>query len=594
MHTNRKWSSLSIRGKAAITQLMMIIVPVCLCTWLIMQQITTESRKDNAMTTYEYDRYLVTALDTSVRQLESMSNTIAGNKFAREYVSMPEGEERDALYQKEITNLLLYAHNRYLPTHDIRVLPRTSLADIDCQDAITYARGNSRLWVLTGRNEQLKARYCHQFMGNDGATGVLVFTPALSMLTDPASTVATISGQKCAVFAHDGTPLYIPSTIVPEELALIETLARQAQEGYSVIDDRYMGYCIRCEVFPAMFVAIQEYEGTWQYGGRLVPLALLCLLLIAGCIFISYRSFFSNITKRILKLSRACESLPLDQIGRSRDGARRLNAEPMEILESVPTVPILGNDEIGRLSDSINDMLRRIAQLTVSNEQALILSQQAAYDMLAAQIHPHFIYNTLENLRMMAEMNDDEQVADLLYALGQMLRLSISDSTSTGNIGMEIEHVQMYLKLQEMRMNGTLTYQIDPVPPEILQMPCPRFLLQPIAENAIKHGLRKGKTPGCIHISSGVYDKGIYLRVHDGGVGLTEERLQSIREALAQNLPIDRNAKGGIGLHNVHARLRMFYGPEAGLTLDYTPGEGTLCTLWLANCQSMNPASSSN
>ena len=216
-------------------------------------------------------------------------------------------------------------------------------------------------------------------------------------------------------------------------------------------------------------------------------------------------------------------------------------------------------------------------------------SQRTAYDMLAAQIHPHFIYNTLENLRMMAEINDDPQVADQLYALGRMLRLSISDASSTGEVSMEIEHAEMYLQLQKLRMNNQLQYEIAPVDQDILRTKCTRFLLQPLVENALKHGFQKKTTPGHIWITAGRYEKGIWLKVKNDGEGISPERLREVREALRHSHPIE-NAKGGIGLVNVNTRLKMFYGNEAGLTIESSPVTGATCTLWLVtDDSSMHP-----
>jgi two-component system sensor histidine kinase YesM len=307
---------------------------------------------------------------------------------------------------------------------------------------------------------------------------------------------------------------------------------------------------------------------------------MLCLILIVGCSFLSNRTFYSNITRRILQLAHACENLTLENVPKT--GGQDDSGNSHLMLKQQLTVPVLGEDEIGRLSVSINNMLTRITELTDQNEQEVMAAQKAAYDMLAAQIHPHFIYNTLENLRMMAEMNDDEQVADLLYALGKMLRLSITDATSTGELSMEIEHAQMYLKLQQMRLNDKLSYVIEPVSPEIIHTECPRFLLQPLVENAIKHGFQQKKTPGNIIISSGVYEHGIYLRVWDDGIGFSTERLQQIQQELRREHPVSPDSHG-IGLLNVHSRLRMFYGPGAGLTIESVPQQGTTCTLWLAN-----------
>lgn len=579
MGMSHYWSSLSIRTKAVITQLVMIIVPVSICLFLIIQQVTTESRMDNAVTTYQHNSSIVQTLDTNIRQMEMLVNTIAGNKYVRQYVAMSPGEESMQLYQEHINNLLNYAYNRYLPTREIQILQQTSLDDLSIVGSLVFKRNANRIWAVSVENQQIQNHYYYQFSGDGYHTGVIYCTVSSNMLIDTLKTISTINNQQCAIFDSDGKLLYAPEDAA---LPLLEELALDATEGYTIVNSTHVGYCLRAEMLPLLFVSLQEVDSIWRYWKETLPLFAVFLVLVGGCVFFSYKTLFSGITKRILTLAKSCESLSLDTTEDFSVGAlSHTEATPKPQVQLA--VPVLGVDEIGRLSTSINDMLVRITELTHLSEHEAMLSQRAAYDMLAAQIHPHFIYNTLENLRMMAEINDDDQVADLLYALGRMLRLSISDQTSTGEVSMEIEHVQTYLLLQQMRMNGKLEYQIDPVDPSVNNIKCPRFLLQPVVENAIKHGFSGTEKTGRIHITSGWYEKGVFLRVTDSGVGLTKARQDDIAESLKHRKPIS-NAKGGIGLANVHARLQMFYGPEAGLTLESEAGKGTVCTLWLPTC----------
>lgn len=560
------WDRLGIRAKAIVTQIVMILVPIFFCTILIVNQITAENRNDTAVASYQYCRYIIQDLDTNIRQLESMGNTFAGNRFVRSYVAMEPGEERDELFNENVYKLLLYAYNRYLPTHDIQILPQTTLEDINTEGQITHLRSQNRLWSFDlSIPEQPQARFYYQFTGDASQQAVLLFTPTSTLIVESASYVSSILKQNCAVYFTDGTALYEPPTSYGWQIETFQSLAAAGVEGYTSLDNNRVGYCIHSETLPIMFISFQQLSNMHITWNNLALLVLLCLVLVAGSVTIVYYTFVKGIALRIVQLSHDCESMELDSIGK---------------LKAPPTVRIRGNDEIASLSVSINNMLRQIIDLTRQNEQEVMMSQRAAYDMLAAQIHPHFIYNTLENLRMMAESNDDEQVADMLYVLGRMLRLSISDASSSGEVRTELEHVQLYLQLQQMRMNGNLTYSIESIPESIARIRCPRFLLQPIAENAIKHGFQTRKTPGRIEISAGVYDKGIYLKVKDDGAGFSAERLAEIREAFSKNQSIS-NTRGGIGLLNVNTRLRMFYGPEAGLSLESNPQQGTVCTLWL-------------
>ena len=566
----------SIRTRAIVTQVILIILPVILCTFLLIQQLTSDSAVHNAGVTYQYDRYIVDSLDTACRQMESMANTIAANRFVREYTAMEDGAKRNQLFQDRIDGLLKYSYNRYLPTHNVEIIPGISLEELPLDTQLhRYFRSEFRMWTFEINEGVPNGCFYYQFEGDSGKPGVLVFRPTATMLSDIAERIAAINNQSCALLGTDGAMLFLPASVAEQEKAILTENDAGMTEGYQILNDRRIRYRVQSEVLPVVFVSVQPMTDILHASERLIPVLLISLLLIVLYSYVSFRVFFNGITKRIIKLSEACESLTLDRIG----AGDPMNYSPTE-QAALPSVRVEGNDEIGMLAQSINDMLRRISDLSIQNAQEVRTSQRTAYDMLAAQIHPHFIYNTLENLRMMAEINDDPQVADQLYALGRMLRLSISDASSTGEVSMEIEHAEMYLQLQKLRMNDQLQYEIAPIEADILRVKCPRFLLQPLVENALKHGFQKKATPGHIWITAGWYEKGIWLKVKNDGEGFSPDRLQEVREALRYNHPIE-NAKGGIGLVNVNTRLKMFYGNEAGMTIDSTPETGTACTLWL-------------
>lgn len=582
MKTQRAWHGISIRIKAAVTQILMIVIPLCLCTWLIGQQITSESHSNNAASMHAHNHSMIQNLDTSIRQLEMLANTIGGNISVRTYVANTSEEQPASQYPDSIKNLLNYSYNRYLPTRQIDILPQTTLAALTPNTDIVFERGTQRMWTFTTIDNQIVSQYYYQFAGVDGSTGVLRFSPTNAMLLDVLTSMSAMGNQTCGIFDAEGHCLMSHGTGEDSDLLRLDEYALGAAEGYAVLDKDYVGYCVTSETLPLRFISIQQLSASTNLSQLFWPI-LLTVIVVAGCVLFSYQALFSSITKRILSLSDACSTIAA-KLDKEPDKDEHTSIQAMQ-------VPSMGSDEIGDLSSSINDMLSRITELTVINEREVMISQRAAYDMLAAQIHPHFIYNTLENLRMMAETNDDEQVADMLYALGRMLRLSISDASSTGEVSVELEHVQTYLKLQQMRMNGLLDYTIDVTDESIIHQKCPRFLLQPMVENAIKHGFRQRKTTGHICITSGRYEKGIYLKVTDDGCGMEPERLAEVNQALSGNGSISDVRQGGIGLTNVRARLRMFYGPDAGITIHSEVGKGTECTLWLAINSQNRPAS---
>lgn len=210
MKIARYWNSLSIRTKAVITQLVMILVPLCICLFLIVQQITMENRLDNALATYQHNNSVIQMLDTNVRQMESLVNTLAGNKSVRQYVAMGAGEVSEKLYQEHISNLLHYAYNRYLPTHDIRILQQTTLSDLSIGGEVTHTRGSNRLWTFTSSDGQIIDKYYYQFTGEQLQSGVIACTLSPNMLIDTVTTIASINEQLCAIYDLNGAALFLP------------------------------------------------------------------------------------------------------------------------------------------------------------------------------------------------------------------------------------------------------------------------------------------------------------------------------------------------------------------------------------------------
>lgn len=577
---NMVWRSGSIRMRATLTQIALLLVPLTICTVLLVRQVASENALRSAAVTYQYDRYIVDSLDTACRQMESMANTIAGNKSVREYVAMETPVERTELFETQVANLLRYAYNRYLPTKNIQVIPDMTLEELMRDThAAYYNRSRYRLWEFIPGDDLPECVFYYQFEGDGGVPGVIEFRPTANMLLDAVSSLSSINRQDCALLGTDGKPLFLPASLTDEQRAVLSDSTRHISEGYEMLSNRQMFYGISCEVLPVQFVSFQPAVPSWHLTRETLPTILVCVVLIILSVYVSYRVFIRSITDRIISLSDSVRSLPLDRLEQTGGDPLSLVPETKKPVE-IPMVQVTGQDEIAQLAESINDMIRRIAELSRLNEQEVRTSQRTAYDMLAAQIHPHFIYNTLENLRMMAEINDDLQVADQLYALGRMLRLSISDASSIGEVRMEVEHAQMYLQLQQLRLNYRLDYRIEPIDEEILQEKCPRFLLQPLVENALKHGFHEKKTPCSIVIRAGRDEKGIWLSVFNDGENFTPERLEEVREALRHNHPV-KNTRGGIGLLNINTRLRMFYGEEAGLTIVSDREHGTTCTLRL-------------
>ncbi|MDK8183336.1 sensor histidine kinase [Paenibacillus sp. UMB4589-SE434] len=234
-------------------------------------------------------------------------------------------------------------------------------------------------------------------------------------------------------------------------------------------------------------------------------------------------------------------------------------------------VDIQTNDEFEILGDEYNVMLDRLKDLMEKNKELSELSTIIEVKQLQSQFHPHFMFNVLETLRYAIKI-DANQAQDIVMILSRLLRYSIGHDRSV-QLQDDMNYVQDYLKLQHIRFNERLEYQIS-VAEETQEVYVPKLLLQPIIENAIKYGYQHQSK---VLIEIRIYTSAgkLILEVHDNGHGMNEETLQQVNQILQSQ----SNTTKHIGLYNVHRRLVLLYGEQSGIHIDSTQGKGTCVTL---------------
>ncbi|WP_338787360.1 sensor histidine kinase [Metabacillus sp. FJAT-53654] len=236
-------------------------------------------------------------------------------------------------------------------------------------------------------------------------------------------------------------------------------------------------------------------------------------------------------------------------------------------------------DEIGILANSFNSMISKIRELIKEKFHIEIRQKQAELYALQSQINPHFMYNTLETISMAVEDNDDDTVIEMVTLLGKMLRFSLSNKNRIVPFHKEMEHIRNYLTIQKFRFEERLSFDILSEI-DLKQLYSPKFILQPIIENCIKHGLeaRRGTLTIRIYIRTvpgkqpGTKD--VIIDVEDDGTGIDENTLEKIHSLLKSD-PIGRR-DSGFGMINVHARIFMLFGERYGLTVESGTSNGTL------------------
>ena len=238
--------------------------------------------------------------------------------------------------------------------------------------------------------------------------------------------------------------------------------------------------------------------------------------------------------------------------------------------------------EIGVLSDNINQMLDQISNLnkTVLQNQVQLyevelLKNKAQLQALKSQINPHFLYNSLNSIQGLACQEKYREICVAVAALSYVLRYSLHDG-HFATVEEEAQCIEQYLQIMNIRFDNRFKLSMV-VDEELREHEIPRFLLQPVVENAIIHGL-KDCASGVISIEITCKDSLIHIECSDDGLGIVPERLEKLQDLLEKGGSEEMRKMGynnGIGLANVQSRLRILYGETYGLTLSSEVGTGT-------------------
>jgi len=232
-------------------------------------------------------------------------------------------------------------------------------------------------------------------------------------------------------------------------------------------------------------------------------------------------------------------------------------------------------DEVGQLGNQFNRMIVRIDHLIQDIYMMETKKKEAELHALQSQINPHFMYNTLESIRMAAELNDDQIAADMIAILGKLLRYSISDLHEEVTLENEVLHMRNYVEMLNYRYPNRFQLETD-ISEDMLKYPIIKLVLQPIVENAIYHGMDDNKASMRIEMSSERTPHGVMLRIKDDGLGMDEDTLDRLNRSLAgSEEAVVKRKSGGIGLKNVNERIKLHYGNAYGLKVTSERDKGT-------------------
>ena len=227
-----------------------------------------------------------------------------------------------------------------------------------------------------------------------------------------------------------------------------------------------------------------------------------------------------------------------------------------------------GNIEFQKIANAYNDMLDTVQRLIDENKKETHERYVAEIKQLEMQFNPHFLYNTLENIKFLIKLDPDKAQKTILR-LSELLRYSIDNEAPTAAIGEDIRRIEHYLYILKLRFGKKFAYEID-VPDEVQNCVVPKLIVQPLIDNSVKHGFAD-KERMKVSIGAHTVGKKLHIVVRDDGAGMDESELKAMRKLIrAQS-----NKTNHIGLYNVERRIELLYGRGYGMTIDSVAGSGT-------------------
>lgn len=279
-----------------------------------------------------------------------------------------------------------------------------------------------------------------------------------------------------------------------------------------------------------------------------------CVLLALVISFVSARLFSRRINQLVQKM-------------------RRMDLGGFNV-----TTDVRHNDEIGYLEQSFNSMITRLDKHIQTAYVYQLESKTAEMKALQAQINPHFLFNTLESIRFNALEHQDADTAKMIHLLGNLFRWNIQSPDLFVELRQEVNYAEAFIELQKLRYADAFDFATD-VPQKLLSLGVPKFILQPLVENAIKHGQKGVSSGGIISITAREEPEGtLAIRVEDNGHGMDAETVRRITERLGRT-DTEHEDHYSIGLSNVHQRIRILFGEPYGLTIESEPGVRTVVSI---------------
>lgn len=354
------------------------------------------------------------------------------------------------------------------------------------------------------------------------------------------------------------------------------------ENGMEYISDLYKTYQMQeyMKTYANRLTKVVLDEGNHYYEmkdellSRMPYILTLISFLSLSVLFVLFRLMINNIIRIVNKLIVVASGIEKNNF-------------------TIPDVTWKGKDEIGLLVSSINKMKHAMRHYLLTMEEKRVIEEQlhqkeleranleqrfsfAQLQLVKSQLNPHFLFNTLNMTTRMAQMEEAPITEEILVALSNLLRYSLRTTEAFAPLNQELKIVEDYMYIQKKRFGDRIRCTVDcQIRADEVEVPV--FLLQPLVENAVIHGINNKENGGHIEIKVNKVDEILQIIVSDDGVGISEEKLKEIQNAGSQN------GRGlGIGLGNINKRIKAYY-EQGEVRIDSREGEGTTVTMFFGH-----------
>ena len=383
--------------------------------------------------------------------------------------------------------------------------------------------------------------------------GMLMLNTELSYLKELVQRMEMFPDQRTMIVSDAGDVIYDSAQNDPSQVSAENYLSAIQHGNGASIDDLGGERCLRsystAKDVGWTVVSVVSADVLHQKMNFIAQRTTIWMVLIIFCaVFVTY--FTSKyISKPLRSLTLSMQLVERGQFDVSLTTSR--------------------TDEIGILTNAFNHMVSQINQLIQEKYINQLTQKKLEISMLQMQINPHFLYNTLESISMMAEINDDREAADMASSLGRLLRYSLHNKKAIVPLWQEIYYLSQYINLQHRWEHQFMIEEF--INPALYTQQIIPLSLQPILENAINHGMESVKKGGMITISSKRQSDFFSILVHDNGSGIPPEKLEQLNDYINEK----NENFSGVGLRNVNKRIKLRMGEKYGLIIHSSAGKGT-------------------